>query len=489
VITGQPVNAADTARRALSGAVVSAPGGHPADRSAGAATAPSTATVPARAPASQLPPGERGRRRAGATLRGQLVEVALWAGLTVALASGSALLVASGVLYPGRHDGRFAAATLPLAWPPRLSGLTALAPALAAGALGTVALLTRRRADRPAPRFSPLVALAYAGTVAWWLLLGVASRRGVAAAPGLLAGADGHPRTLLRGAGGEPPGPLLLVWALARLGVRGGLPVGVALTVLGALVVPLLAVAVRSLCHEPAARRLLPVLVFTPWAPFAVASAPAVTAAVAAAAVAVGVVGCERGRRAWWAFSAGLLLGVAGLFAYPAIWLGVAIAAAYFVRRRPILNVISGVGALTPLFALRLAGYSWPKGMSQAGGGLFDHAALAWVVPDLLAVLLCCGPVLVRAARRMTMTPGWPFLVGAVAAALFALVDGLAVGGVQTSWLPFFGWLVVPALAPRPRPALPGDTSSAGELPYGLVGVGAAVAVALAALLAPAGSG
>jgi len=410
--------------------------------------------------------------------RGQPGELALWAVLTGALVGATALLAAIGVRFT--DDGSDA---LPLAWPPRLTPITALAPALAAGTLTSLGLLGRRAAGRPPPPFGLLTALAYLGTVGWWLALGAASRPGERVPDALLAAGASSPGRLLDAAAGQPPGPELLVWALGRLGVHGRLPVGVAFTVLGALVVPLVAVAVRSLCHAPAARRLLPALVFAPWASFAVASRDAVTAAVAAAAVAVGVVGSERGRRAWWALGAGLLLGVAGLFGYPAIWLGVAVAAAYFVRRRPLLNVITGVGALLPLFALRLAGYSWPDGLAQAGGGLFDHAALTWLVPDLLAVPLCCGPVLARAARRISMTPGWPFLVGAGAAALFAVLDGLADGGVQASWLPLFPWLLVPALAPRPRPALPGDTSSAGQIPYGLVAAGAALAVVLAALV------
>jgi hypothetical protein len=418
--------------------------------------------------------------------RGQPGEAALWVALVVALTGATALLIGSGAHYGPRSSRGFTDGTLPLAWPPRLTALTAIAPALAAGVLGGVALLPRLRADRPAPPFWFLIVLSYLGTVAWWLALGAASRGGLRVPVRLLPAAHTRLSDLLASPTGTPPGPRLLAWTLGGLGVHGATPVGLTFTMLGALAVPFLAIAVRSLCHEPAARRLLPVLVLAPWAPFAVAAPDAVTTAVAAAAVAVGVVGCERGRRVRWAFGAGLLLGLAALFAYPVIWLGVAIAAAYFVRRRPLLNVFTGAGALVPLFALRLAGYSWPQDLSRAGGDLFGHASLTWLVPDLLAALLCCGPVLVRAARRLTMTPGWPFLVGAAAAALFAVVDGLAAGGTQESWLPLFGWLVVPALAPRPRPAGPGDTSSAGQIPYGLVSVGALLAVVLAALVNPA---
>jgi len=436
--------------------------------------------------------------RVGLVLRGQvdrpLGEIASWALVTAVLAGVIAALAAAGVAFGagGLAVGEgIVWGTLPLGGPPRLAPATLLPPAVAAAVLGATALSARRRAGRPAPPFGPLLGLSYLAGAGWWLALGAASRRGLGAPESLLAAAGADPADLLDAASGRPPGPELLVWALGRLGLRGAVPVGVAFTLLGALVVPLVGLAVRSLCHEPAARRLLPVLVLAPWAPFAVGRPEAVTAAAAAAAVAVGVVGCERprnserGRRAWWALCAGVLLGVAGLFDYSAIWLGVAVAAAYFVRRRPLLNVVTGAGALVPLFALRLAGYSWPDGLARAGAGPFEHATLTWLVPDLLAVWLCCGPPIVRAARRIAMTPGWPFLVGAAAAALFALLVGLAAGGVEAGWLPLFPWLVVPALAPRPRPALPGDTSSAGRLPYGLVGVGAAVATVLAALLLP----
>ncbi|OHV36474.1 hypothetical protein BCD49_19245 [Pseudofrankia sp. EUN1h] len=419
---------------------------------------------------------------------GQAGEAVSWVLATAALAGVTALLATSGVTYASdgsATDARIAWGTLPLAWPPRLGTATLLPLALAALVLCSVALVARRRTGRPSPPFGPLLGLSYVVSAGWWLALGVASPRGLGAPVGLLAAADRHPSDLLDRVSGQPPGPELLVWVLGQLGIRGATAVGVAFTLIGALVVPMVGLAVRSLCHAPAARRLLPVLVLAPWAPFAAGGPDAVTAAVAASAVAVGVVGSERGRRAWWALGAGLLLGVSGLFAYPALWLGVAVAAAYFVRRRPMLNVITGAGALAPLFAVRLTGYSWPEGLGRAGADPFDHAALTWLVPDLLAVSLCCGPALARAARRVSMTPGWPFLVGAAAAALFALLAGLAAGGVQTSWLPLFPWLVVPALAPRPRPALPGDTSSAGTLPYGLVGAGAVVAVAVATLLTP----
>jgi hypothetical protein len=215
------------------------------------------------------------------------------------------------------------------------------------------------------------------------------------------------------------------------------------------------------------------------------ASPAAVTAALAAAAVAVGVVGSEPGRRPWWALASGVLLGVTGLFDYSAVWLGVAVAAAYFVRRRPLLNMITGAGALIPLWLFHAWGFSWPDGLGMARSAESgDTALVAWVVLDLVVVVVVGGPALVRAARRIRMTPGWPFGVGVVAAALFSLSLGLARGGIEESWLTLFPWLLVPALAPQPRPEGPGDTRQAGDLPLGLVAGGALVALLLRVCLA-----
>jgi hypothetical protein len=259
-------------------------------------------------------------------------------------------------------------------------------------------------------------------------------------------------------------------------------------TVLGALSVPAVCVAVRSLCHEPAARRLVPVLVLAPWGGWMAASPDAATALLAALAVAVGVVGCEPGRRSvWWALGSGLLLGLAALFGYAPVWLGMAVAAAYFVRRRPLLNVLTGLGALLPLWLFAAWGFSWPDGLALARAPrMAPTSALAWVFLDLTIVVLATGPVAVRAARRLRLTPGWPFLLGAAATALFAAVAGLADGGTERTWLPLFPWLLVAAVAPRPRPAGPGDRLRAGSLPVILMSLGAIGAVVLRLCLATA---
>ena len=80
--------------------------------------------------------------------------------------------------------------------------------------------------------------------------------------------------------------------------------------------------------------------------------------------------------------------------------------------------------------------------------------------------------------RKLRNTPGWPFLAGAGAAVLFALLAGLARGGVEHAWLTFFPWLTVAAVAPH-RQAGPPVPS-----PLLLAGAGALEAIVLSAILA-----
>ena len=125
---------------------------------------------------------------------------------------------------------------------------------------------------------------------------------------------------------------------------------------------PLVAVAVRSLCSDLSARRVVPILALAPYAIWVGVSMDGVVAALGAASLAVGVVGSEPGRKPVWAAVAGLLLGVAALFDYSVAWLGLSVLAVYFVRRRPLLNVISAARSLTPLLLMQIWGFVWPSG-------------------------------------------------------------------------------------------------------------------------------
>lgn len=282
----------------------------------------------------------------------------------------------------------------------------------------------------------------------------------------------------------HPPGPILFLWSLNAVGLDRPLLLGLLITALGCLTVPLVLIATRSLCGELSARRLAPVLVLAPYAIWVAVSMDAVTATLSAAMVTAGVLASEHHRRGppaiLWALLSGLLLGVSALFSYAAPWLALSVICVYFVRRRPLLNVVTGTAALVPLALAQAAGFVWADGLTAAQADFSirvepQRSAVLWSLVSLVVLVLACGPAIVASGRKIRRTPGWPFLAGAGVAVIFAVGAGLARGEMEHAWLPYFPWLLVAAAAPQRRGDDPAPT------PLVLVGVGAASAVLLAA--------
>ncbi|MGH3742895.1 MAG: hypothetical protein ACRDT1_16415, partial [Micromonosporaceae bacterium] len=254
----------------------------------------------------------------------------------------------------------------------------------------------------------------------------------------------------------HPPGPVLLLWMLRRLGLHDQVTIQVLLAGVAALAIPLVLAAARSACGEVNARRLLPVVVLAPYALWSSSSIDSVVTVLGAAMILAGVRASERRgwRAALWGVGSGLLLGLAALFGYAAAWLGLSVICLYFARRRPFLNVLTGFGALAPMLLAQLLGFSWVAGLLSAPAHYTDRidpgrAALWWAGLSLVVLLLAAGPPLVASLRKLRNTPGWPFLVGAGAAVAFSVLTGFAQGGAEVAWLPFFPWLTIAATAPQ----------------------------------------
>ncbi len=409
-------------------------------------------------------------------------DVATWAGALLAGVAVSALL--------RRSQDQHARGPQPFvrAWQLHLTAAAVLAAVIAA-----VVIVSglRRWSDRlPWPM---LLLGAFVVSAGWSVALALAGPRGLAGAVGdgalydQAASIGGSPGSFLRssaqtGAPGLPRGATLAVWALQQAGLHSAASVGLALTVAGTLSVPLVLVAVRSLCHEPAARRLAPVLIVAPYATWLADSVDGLVLTLTAAAIACGTVGSEPRRTPLWAAAAGLLLGVATLISYVAWLLALAVVITYFVRRRPLPNLITGVAFLVPLFAAQPVGFVWSSGFAAARSQVADAAPhqplAAWLVVDVVAVLAVTGPALVASARKIRRTPGWPFLVGAGIGLGFAVATGLSRGDAERVLLPFLPWLLVAAVAPERRPASDDPLErTAAVFPALLTAVGAVLAI------------
>jgi len=371
-------------------------------------------------------------------------------------------------------------------------GLTSvLAPAVAAAVL-----LASARGRFEQGSFGAVLALAWVATMAWAFALALVD--GAAGLTRSLVSPDNYLtdvpqvgdsalhylRTFTATAGahsvaarGHPPGPVLLLWALHRIGLTDRLALGILITAGGALITPLVMSAVRGVCGETEARRYAPVLILAPYAVWVAVSVDVVVAVLGAAMVAMGVRASARGRTGLragaWALASGVTLGLAALFSYAAPWLGLSVVCLYFARRRAFLNVATGLGALLPVLLVQLDGFSWLDGLRAAGRDYAERvephrSAWWWGVIGIVVLLLAAGPPLVRSARRYRNTPGWPFLVGAGVAVAFSIVAGLARGGAEAAWLPFFPWLTVAAVAPDtqggPAPASPSLLIAVGAL-------------------------
>jgi hypothetical protein len=426
---------------------------------------------------------------------GQRRDLLIWFGLSAAGLAVTALAVKGGAAL-GTRSAPFLGS-----YRFNLGFASVLAPAWAA-----LVISSCRRGLLERLRWSALLAGAWAAALVWSLALALVDgaagltrslqstdnylkdvplvgdnaleflRRFTADAPHLSTAARGH-----------PPGPVLLLWALQRIGLTDRLSLGLLICGLGALIVPLTLGAVRGVCGEAAARAYAPVLVLAAYAVWIAVSVDAVVAVLGAAMVAMGVRASDPARTGWraglWALASGVTLGVAALFSYAAPWLGLSVVCLYFARRRAFLNLATGLGALIPVLLAELAGISWIEGLLVARADYAariepNRSAVWWSEISLVALILACGPPLVRSARRLRNTPGWPFLVGAGVAVAFSVLFGLARGGAEAAWLPFFPWLTVAAVAP---------TTQGGEPPPSpllLVAFGAVTAVVVEAVLA-----
>jgi len=285
---------------------------------------------------------------------------------------------------------------------------------------------------------------------------------------------------------GHPPGMVLLLWALDRIGLGGANAAAALVLLVAALAAPAALIALRDVAGETTMRRAAPFAALAPAAVWIGTSADALFAGVGACGVALLV--CATGRRDrrgdLLALGGGLLLGALLLLTYGAVPLGaVPLAVALWRRRlRPLL--LAGLAVAAVLGAAALAGFWWLDGLHAtralyAAGVAARRPYPAFLLIDLGAFALATGPAVAagiarlrgtaRAAGRSREALVWLLPAGALAAVALADLSGLSRGETERIWLLFVPWLLTATAAhARSRPWLAAQLALALALQVGI---------------------
>jgi hypothetical protein len=252
---------------------------------------------------------------------------------------------------------------------------------------------------------------------------------------------------------GHPPGFLLFLWGVDRLGF-GTVGVVAALEIAaGALAVPAVLIAVREVAGEASARAAAPFVAVSPLAIWVATSADAFFMGVSAWAVALVILATGRtGRRAVvYASGGGLLFGFAAFLSYGLVLLAAVPFAVAWSRRRFGALVVAGCGAAAVFAAAALAGFWWFDGLAATHDIYYAGVAsrrpyLEFLLVNAACLLIVLGPAVVVALGRLRDRRTWLLVGGALATIGLAALSGMSKGEVERIWLPFFIW-VLPAAA------------------------------------------
>ncbi len=205
---------------------------------------------------------------------------------------------------------------------------------------------------------------------------------------------------------GHPPGAFLVFVVLDRLGLPGGVPAAALCVLVGATAPVSVAVALRALGNEPAARSAVPFLVLFPGAVWVGVSADGMFTGVVAAGLASLAIGGVRA-----GLAGGLLLGYTLYLSYGLVLVGALAAAVLWLRPAPrsATAIAGGTGVAAVVVAFTASGFWWPTGYHLVvrryyQGWAADRPYGYWVWADLACLVLCAGPVLAPALSRLATT-------------------------------------------------------------------------------------
>jgi hypothetical protein len=249
----------------------------------------------------------------------------------------------------------------------------------------------------------------------------------------------------------HPPGMLLLLWTLGRIGIGGSGAATALVIAAGASAVPAAMIAARAVAGEHVARRASPFLALSPAAIWIATSTDALTMGLGAWAVAliVAAISKRTDRLAPAAVAGGALFGGALMLSYGVALLAVVpLTIAATLRRWRAVTIATGA-AVAVLTAFAAGGFSWLAGLAATrreylASGAFPRPYSYFLIGNLAAFSIAVGPA--AAAGLVRMRPRLALLVlAACGAVLLADLSGMSKGEVERIWLPFAPWVLLAA--------------------------------------------
>lgn len=251
----------------------------------------------------------------------------------------------------------------------------------------------------------------------------------------------------------HPPGFVLVLWGLDRVGLGGQGWAAALVIAAGALATPSVLIAVREIAGEASARALAPFLALIPAALYVATTSDAFFAGVGSAAIACVILATGRdGRRAdGLAILGGLLFGATAMLSYGLALLALIPLAVAVARRRARPILVAGAAGATVMIAVALAGFSWIDGLAATHEQYLASVARNrpygyFLVANIAAFAVIVGPAVIAGTVQMR-DRGLRLLVGSALVAMVAAdLSGMSKGEVERIWLPFAFW-VAPAAA------------------------------------------
>jgi hypothetical protein len=256
---------------------------------------------------------------------------------------------------------------------------------------------------------------------------------------------------------GHPPGAVIGLWSLERIGL-GGAGWAAALSIAaGCSTVAASAITVRALSDERTARRCLPFLALAPYALWVGVTIDAVFAGLIGWSIAVFALATTREGRVGdlLAASAGVLFGVALLSTYGALPFLAVVGAIAYIHGSFRSATIFGAGVGVVLGMTAAAGFWWFDGLDAtvarySAGVARYRPQTFFLFSNLAALALAVGPAAVVGMRRLREPRLVVFVGATLVAVLAADVSGLSKGEVERIWLPFMPLLMVAVVALTP---------------------------------------